>query len=143
MEKTRSVGVIVYADFPEKRKYLLIQHASGHWAFPKGHIEKEENDLQAATRELWEETGITDIELKTRKAVIHEEYKFSHNGNLIHKEVDYFIAKANNIMVKVDGNEVKNFMWAAIKKAKTIITYQQTTDMLLQAEEIILKSLSN
>ena len=143
MEKTRSVGVIVYADFPEKRKFLLIQHATGHWAFPKGHIEKDENDLQAATRELWEETGVTDIVLKTQKAVIHEEYEFSRNGHMICKEVDYFVAKANNTMVKVDGNEVKNFMWAGIKKAKSIITYQQTIGLLLQAEDIIHELLVN
>jgi diadenosine hexaphosphate hydrolase (ATP-forming) len=38
---------------------LLLQHVSGHWVFPKGHVEAGETQLQAALREIAEEAGVT------------------------------------------------------------------------------------
>ena len=43
---------------------LLIVHARGEWAFPKGDMETGETPLEAALREAAEETGIGDFELE-------------------------------------------------------------------------------
>ena len=40
---------------------LVCQHGNS-WSFPKGHIEEGESALEAARREIFEETGITDAE---------------------------------------------------------------------------------
>ncbi len=37
---------------------LLLQHASGSWVFPKGHIEPGEDPLETAVREIDEEAGV-------------------------------------------------------------------------------------
>ena len=59
----RSAGFIVYRlDDDGSRKYLLLDYGR-HWDFPKGHLEKGEDDLAAAMRELTEETGIGDIQV--------------------------------------------------------------------------------
>lgn len=39
-------------------KVLLLRHGSGHWVFPKGHVEQGETQLQAALREVAEEAGV-------------------------------------------------------------------------------------
>lgn len=41
-----------------KDEYLLCQRASGKWSIPKGHLKKGEGSVDAAIRELKEETGI-------------------------------------------------------------------------------------
>lgn len=37
---------------------LLIRHRKGEWVFPKGHIEGDEDPLEAAMREVVEEAGV-------------------------------------------------------------------------------------
>ena len=47
-----------------ERQYLILHYPGGHFDFPKGHVEKgEENDEQTtAARELLEENGISDLQ---------------------------------------------------------------------------------
>jgi bis(5'-nucleosidyl)-tetraphosphatase len=58
-----SAGVVVVRDFPTPRRYLLLR-AYRYWDFPKGLVEAPELPLQAALRELAEETGLRDTELR-------------------------------------------------------------------------------
>ena len=37
---------------------LLLQHVSGDWLFPKGHVDPGETLMQAALREVEEEAGV-------------------------------------------------------------------------------------
>jgi len=58
--KERSFGAVVV---DEKGRYLLVKHRyGGHWDFPKGHMEGDESPLEAALREVLEETGL-ELEL--------------------------------------------------------------------------------
>ena len=60
MMTEKSAGFILITDDFETDDYcvLLLHYTSGHWDFPKGNIETNETELEAATRELQEETGI-------------------------------------------------------------------------------------
>ncbi len=40
------------------RKYIMVKHSERQWEFPGGHIEGKETPLEAAKRELKEETGL-------------------------------------------------------------------------------------
>ncbi len=44
--------------FNHKGEVLLLGRASGHWVFPKGHIDPGESKLEAALREVEEEAGL-------------------------------------------------------------------------------------
>ncbi len=44
--------------FDSEGAVLLLRHASGHWVFPKGHVEAGESEMAAAVREVLEEAGI-------------------------------------------------------------------------------------
>lgn len=49
----------------EKAHWLLARHrARQTWEIPGGHVEPGESPLQAAKRELWEETGVTACDLE-------------------------------------------------------------------------------
>ncbi|HEX7676024.1 MAG TPA: NUDIX domain-containing protein [Bdellovibrio sp.] len=41
--------------------YVLILRSYNYWDFPKGEVEKSEDFLAAAKRELFEETGIQEV----------------------------------------------------------------------------------
>ena len=48
MKHEKSCGCIIIED----KKVLLIKQTNGIWGFPKGHVEKNETELQTAEREV-------------------------------------------------------------------------------------------
>lgn len=57
MEQHFCVSVYVYNN--ETKKFLLVKHKKmGKWVQPGGHIELNENQEEAAVREVFEETGL-------------------------------------------------------------------------------------
>ena len=55
-----SAGVVVVRRFPEGWRCLVLR-AYRNWDFPKGMVEAEEAPRDAARREVWEETSISDL----------------------------------------------------------------------------------
>mgnify|MGYP000125735442 CR=1 FL=1 len=59
MMHEKSCGAIVYRKSHGNIEILLIKHVnSGHWSFPKGHVEGTETEVETAKREIKEETAI-------------------------------------------------------------------------------------
>ncbi len=142
MAKDYSTGVIVFRRFPRSEKFLLIKHRKGHWAFPKGHRESGEKKIEAALRELKEETGIKNIRLLSKKVLISESYTFINGSNKeINKRVDYFIGEAKSDKIKIDNKEIIKFRWCTYNAALKIITFKQTKNTLKKAYAIIEKNL--
>lgn len=56
--RLRQAGAVPYAVREGHVLFLLITSSSGRWIFPKGHIEKGEQDAEAAAREAFEEAGV-------------------------------------------------------------------------------------
>lgn len=44
--------------FDRHGRVLVLRHANGDWVFPKGHVEGSETLLEAALREVLEESGV-------------------------------------------------------------------------------------
>ena len=60
MIHTESAGGVVVN--PEGRVLLVSQFGTS-WSLPKGHVEEGESPLEAARREIHEETGVSQLEL--------------------------------------------------------------------------------
>ena len=59
MKREKSCGALCFAREDGVEKVLMVKHrAGGHWAFPKGHVERGETEEQTACREVREETGV-------------------------------------------------------------------------------------
>lgn len=131
------MGIILFRRFPRSVKFLLIKQHQGHWGFPKGHIETGERHIDTATRELHEETGITKINLLSRRVLLRDDYYFDKETVRIHKIVDYFIAETETQRVRIDGKEILNFKWCTLEKALERLTFKESKKILKQAVKII------
>ena len=82
----KSGGVLPYRMVNGQQEFLLVfETYSKCWSLPKGHIEAGETDVQAALRELYEETGMTAILDVSKTAAI--EYPIS---DFARKQVVFF-----------------------------------------------------
>jgi 8-oxo-dGTP pyrophosphatase MutT (NUDIX family) len=111
----------------------LIKHENGgHWAFPKGHVEKGETEVETALREIKEETGLsTDLSTAFRKSV-----SYSPASGII-KEVVYFIAFAHTETIEKQDAEVTDFAWMPFNEALQAITYDNDKSILQSAIDFI------
>ena len=116
--------------------FLLLQYPQGHWSFPKGHVEKGDTDHHStASRELTEETGITDITIDpewTQKT----EYTFFRKGRETPKEVFWYLAETDELEVNL-SKEHNNYLWLQFKEAEEQITFEQEKELLRSARRYL------
>ncbi len=133
MVNEKSCGAIVYRKFHGNTEILLIKHVnSGHWSFPKGHVEDEETEVETAMREVREETGIDVIIDPTfRETVSYSPKKDTQ------KVVVYFVAKAKNFDFSPQEEEISEIKWVEIGRASTVLTYENDRSIVNKAKLVI------
>jgi 8-oxo-dGTP pyrophosphatase MutT (NUDIX family) len=109
-------------------KVFLVRHKSGHWTLPKGHPELDETPLETAKRELFEETGLTVVQLFFTEPLI-ENYQFTSRNRPIHKQVDYYIAEVTG-NVKIQEEEIQEGRWVDLANGQDLATYPQMKALL-------------
>ena len=138
MENDYSFGVIPYFQKHGEIRFLLIQHQAGHWSFPKGHRESTETDIQAATRELYEETGLTLVELDESLPFL-EHYTCNLDSKILNKSVTYFLGKVSDTSVIIQPKEVQAYAWLNYQEAIQSITYPEAKAVLKAANNYLKK----
>lgn len=96
-------------------------------------MEVQETPLQTAKREVFEETGLSDINILPNIYFDHY-YSFSdRQGGLINKRVGFFIGEVYHDTVILQKTELKNFCWKNIDKAMHILTFESDRNILNKA----------
>lgn len=128
-----SFGVIpFYKDQSGEIKFCFVKHRAGHIAFPKGHKEEGESDLETAKRELREEVGIQEVNILEGKEFI-ENYKYIEGDMEINKTVKFFLGEVKNMDTKVSGgfeHEIQEILWMNYREAMGKVTYYVTRNLL-------------
>lgn len=134
MVNEKSCGAIVYRKYHGNTEILLIRHInSGHWSFPKGHVEKGETELQTAHREVLEETNIDIlIDPTFRHTVSYSPKKDTH------KEVVYFIGKARNTNFIPQEEEIADIKWIEIDRACSVLAYENDKSIVNKAKSFLI-----
>ena len=119
MKKEFSAGVIVYYEELVNdriaRMYLLLYYRHGYWDLPKGKLEKDETNLQAAIRELKEETGLEAMLLPGFEQSLSYMFK-DPSGELVHKTVTFFVGIVNTKDVTL-SHEHLSYKWLSVSDA--------------------------
>ncbi len=118
--------------------FLILNYPTGHWDFVKGKIEHGEDLHQTAVRETKEETGISDLEfIDGFEEKIN--YNFQFEGELIEKEVVFFLAKTKTHKINI-SHEHLDYTWLDYKEALEKVTYQNAKNILTRANKLFRNS---
>lgn len=127
----KNVGIVV---FNNQKKVLMFARADNpefEWQFPQGGIDKDETVLEAASRELKEETGLTSVKLVAQidKGLRYRfpedvRHKLSKNGNIYVGQEQYWVLfyfygddAEIDFCTYPEEIEFKAFEWATINEA--------------------------
>ncbi len=136
MKYEESFGIIPLREKDGCWEVFLIQHNRGHyWGFPKGHAEEGETSLEAASRELKEETNL-DIVKWLREEPFIENYQFVVKGGRISKKVSYFAAQVDGEIV-LQSKEIQNGIWIPFSESIEKITHAEGKTILSQVANIL------
>ena len=129
MKKEKSCGALVFYLKDNREQILLIKHSnSGHWSFPKGHVEAGETEVETAVREIFEETGVNaNIDTRFREVVTYSPKKD------VLKDVIYFFATTDNDATEKQESEVSEIMWVDIDKALNSVSYSNDKELITKA----------
>ncbi|MCD6491420.1 MAG: NUDIX domain-containing protein [Candidatus Korarchaeota archaeon] len=136
MIREKSAGAIIFRKEENRAYYLLLHYQAGHWDFPKGNIENGEKEIDTAKREIYEETGIQDVEfIFGFREVI--EYFYYRNGQKVYKTVVFYLAKTNTKEVRL-SYEHKGYAWLSYEEAIKRVTYKSSKKVLEKAHRYLL-----
>jgi len=128
-----SAGVVLYRMQDSRRLYLVLQYAAGHWDLAKGKREPGESDVQAALREVREETGISDVALREGFAR-RIEYEFVDGaGATVRKTVTFFLGETRARDVTL-SDEHRDYAWHEYGDAVRAVTYPAAAGVLGAAD---------
>ena len=113
MNNEFSCGGVVYNIDNHEMIFLLLHYCSGHWDFPKGNREREENYIDTIRREIKEETGLQDVQLK--KHLVTTWHTYDESGHHILKETAWYLLSApkNQVFKPQTIEQITEIEWAS------------------------------
>lgn len=129
-----SSGAVIYRSIGGGTRFLLIKNKrSAHWGFPKGHLEKGEDNIMAAKREVLEETGI--------HLDIHDGFesvsKYKIRGK-IDKSVSIFVGTTDDVHTTIQEAEIEDYIWLTYDKALSCLRFDNDKQILKKAYEFLI-----
>jgi 8-oxo-(d)GTP phosphatase len=124
-----AAGAILWRKEKDTLKVLLIHRGRyDDWSWPKGKLDKGEGVVEAAVREIKEETG---IKVSLGPKLFESKYVLANGSK---KVVHYWSAKVTDSALKKQkfkpDEEVSSFKWVSVSEAKKLLTYEHDNDPL-------------
>ena len=125
MKKEFSAGGIIL----KKNKYffiLLVKNIDDTYGFPKGHVEMGETLVDTVRREIKEEVGLVDVEIKKKIGWLERE-SIKRNKERVKKRIYLFQVELRKGKTVKDG---RDYSWLSLEKAIVKMKYRQDANFL-------------
>jgi 8-oxo-dGTP pyrophosphatase MutT (NUDIX family) len=101
-------------------------------SLPKGHVDPGETPLQAAEREVREETGVV---AEPVRELGESRYWYRRDGRTIGKSVHFYLFRYASGKTADHDEEVEEARWIPLKEAEKKLTYAAEREMVSRALE--------
>ena len=129
----KSCGAVVFYNGKSNTRILLVKNNNGrYWSFPKGHIEIGETEKETAVREIKEETSL-EVEIKDGFREVSDYCPFGK----IRKHVVFFLAQAFTDNVRIQEEEIAEYVWVDLQQARKLYSYDNDLRIINKAETAI------
>jgi 8-oxo-dGTP pyrophosphatase MutT (NUDIX family) len=136
MPSEKSCGAVIFKR-GSTRKYLLLHYEGGHWDFVKGHVEKDESEVDTVRRETQEEVGMTELTfIEGYRQPIS--YYYKRAGRTVYKQVIFYLVETSTDTVRLSREHV-GFDWLPYDRAYERLTYKNAKETLRKAQEFLEK----
>ncbi len=133
-------GFVVYRRTHEGLKFLLLYRRGKYWNFPKGHFEPGEKSLDAALREVSEETGLHKSDLRIIPEFrAYEKFYFRVGKQGIYDTVILYLAETRRAEIRIVPREHSGFGWFSYHDALSVVgsKYVGIKKILKQANDFL------
>ncbi len=132
-----SAGGVVFRRFEDNLFLVLVGRRRGnYWCLPKGRIEPNESETDAARREVFEETGISEVELGEKVGTICYEFYRKATDTQYQKFVHFYLMQSLNNNLHV-GTEFDRAMWFPAKDARNMVSHKKEKEIIGKALEML------
>ena len=137
-KETKSAGGIIYND---KNEVVIVNQNHDSWSLPKGHIDPGESPLEAALREIYEETGIKKPTY-IRSLGKFKRYRIGLDGNddlSELKTIAIYLFKSNQINLQpIDPNNPEA-IWVNVEEAYKLLSHKEDKSFFKKSLSLWLK----
>lgn len=133
--KEKSVGAVIYRVAEDGKRLYLVQRMNlGHYSICKGHVEGDETEVETATREIREETGL-EVAINTN---FRHVITYSPTPGVM-KDVVFFVARYSGDQIPADNHddEVKFQSWFPLGQALQLITHESDRETVILADQYL------
>lgn len=131
MKHTESAGGVVVN---RRGQVLVVSQHGTSWSLPKGRIEEGEDLLTAARREIYEEAGVTQLEL-LKDLGSYTRYRLSATGRENRSElktIHLFLFKTNEDELKPVDPENPQAVWVEKSDVPALLTHPKDAEFFLR-----------
>jgi 8-oxo-dGTP pyrophosphatase MutT (NUDIX family) len=140
VEETSAGGLVVDRSGDQPRAALIARldrRGRLRWSLPKGHIEENESQEQAAVREVHEETGIRGRVVDFLGTI---DFWFVADGRQIHKTVHHYLLEAQEGTLSDDDIEVDQVEWVPVDELTERLAYADERRLVSGVPEWLARS---
>jgi ADP-ribose pyrophosphatase YjhB (NUDIX family) len=127
-----SSGGVVFRRADCELIFLLIRDPYGNWGLPKGHLEGGETPIEAAVREVAEETGLAELDVIDQLPTI--DWYFKDGQAIVHKFCHFFLMECPAGEARPQGEEgITECIWLPLDGALGTLSYENAREVLRAA----------
>jgi ADP-ribose pyrophosphatase YjhB (NUDIX family) len=117
---------------------VVSQHGTS-WSLPKGHVEEGEGILEAARREIYEESGVGELEL-VRSLGSYSRHRIGPRGGEDESElktIHMFLFKTSQTALRPVDPDNPEAVWVERGRVAALLTHPKDREFFESVKDVI------